>query len=292
MSQDRYFEKFPLIKYNDSAAVDITKRIVFLNNVLKNPYLFYPYEIVADERADQFSHRYYDDSYKSWVIYLSNQIIDPYYEWYMEDNAFNEFIVKKYGSFELATNRIKHYECNWENGETISISRYDSLLPTIKRYWEPDVQGSKIIQYKRKKIDQIYNTNKLVKYDVNGSASLFKNGEICKLTSTDNNISGKGQISAIIDNVIYLQHVSGDSIFEIEGSDYHYYITGLESNASATITSSVLIQNNFMLEEEIYWYPISYYQYEYNRNAYNKTIKVLDKSYAKLVADNLESAMK
>ena len=71
MSQDKYFNNFPIITYNSKPAVDITKRVVMLNYALKNPYLFYPYEIIANERPDQFSNRYYEDQYKSWILYLS-----------------------------------------------------------------------------------------------------------------------------------------------------------------------------------------------------------------------------
>jgi hypothetical protein len=279
MSQDRYFEKFPIITYNQNNAVDITKRIVFLNYVLKNPYLFYPYEIDSNERPDQFSYRYYEDQYKSWAVYLSNEIVDPYYEWYLDDKTFNEFIKKKYGNIDLYTVKIKHYENNWENANPITPSAYNSLLPTLKRYWEADYQGSNnIIQYKRKQSAQILNTNKMVQYVVDDSSNFIKD-EIFVLTQC------QCQIYSIIGNIIYLQHITGT----ITGN---LTITGKESGAVANIISSSLIQDNLAVEEEIYWSPVSYYQYELNKNAYNKTIKVLDKSYAKQIADNLMSILK
>ena len=139
MAQDRYFTNFPLIEYNSKPAIDITKRVVMLNYVLKNPYLFYPYEIKSNERADQFSNIYYEDQYKSWLLYLSNNMVDPYYEWHLDLDEMKNFIIKKYGSTELALNKIKHYICNWEGHDNISISRYDSLLPTLKKYWIPEI---------------------------------------------------------------------------------------------------------------------------------------------------------
>lgn len=288
MSQDRYFDKFPLITYNQTNAVDITKRIVFLNYVLKNPYLFYPYEIDSNERAEQFSYRYYTDQYKSWVVYLSNEMIDPYYEWYLDDPTFNDFINKKYGNIDIANLKIKQYDCNWENANPISISQYNSLLPTLKRYWDADYQGSnKIIQYKRKQISQILNTNKMVQYTVVNSNG-FINDEICKITDTYGNQIGQGQVVSVVNNIIYLQHISGTSVF----TDSNYTINGQESKSTTIINSSLLIQDNLLPEEEIYWSPVSYYQYEINKNAYNKTIKVLNNTYAKQIADNLTSILK
>jgi hypothetical protein len=293
MSQDSYFKNFPIINYNDNNAVDITKRIVLLNNVSKNPYLFYPYEISSDERADQFSHRYYEDQFKSWVLYLSNDMVDPYYEWYMEDDVFNNFIKKKYGSIEEASLKIKHYTCNWEPADPITVGAYNSLVTTLKKYWEPDYQNSKrIIQYKRKKIEQIHNTNKIVKYVVEDSSN-FKKGEICKIDSANPfGQIGRGQITSIVGNVIYLQHIIGDSIFDFTNEEYVYNMAGRESSTVSQLVSSTLIQNNLLLEEEVYWSPLTYYQYELDKNAYNKTIKVLDKSYVKQLANNLESILK
>ena len=59
---ERYFEKFPVITYSNNQVVDITKRVTLLDRVSESPYVFYPYDISNAERADHFSHRYYEDS--------------------------------------------------------------------------------------------------------------------------------------------------------------------------------------------------------------------------------------
>jgi hypothetical protein len=287
MSQDSYFKKFPVINYNNSAAVDLTKRIVFLDNILKNPYLFYPYELQSSERADQFSYRYYNDQYKSWIVYLGNQIVDPYYEWYMDYNTFNQFIFTKYGNVELTQQKIKHYACNWENADGISINEYNALPITLVKYWEADYQNSnKIMGYKRKKIDQIMNTNSVRSYTIQNTG--FKIDEICNIKFNDSNI-GYGQVVSEIGNTLYIQHTMGTTISTVENNSYIY---GTESKVETHFTSCRLIIDNMLPEEEIYWYPVTYYAYEENKNAYNKTIKVLDKNYAKTVADNLTDVLK
>lgn len=299
MAIDRYFTSFPITTYNSKPAVDITRRVVMLNNVLKNPYLFYPYEITANERADQFSNRYYEDQYKSWILYLSNGIVDPYYEWYLTHDEFTYFIAKKYGSADLASEKTKHYICNWENSDNISISRYDSLPATLKKYWTPDYQNSnKIMSYKRKEINQILNTNSIRAYTVSNTS--FINDEIVNIVF-DEAHTGKGQVLSIIDSKIYVQHTSGFTLeqtlvtqngietIEITGSSYIY---GQESQVNTAFTSAVSITDNLLPEEEVYWTPLTYYDYEVNKNEYNKTLKVLDKSYSKQVADNLKDILK
>ena len=70
---EKYFEKFPVITYSNNQVVDITKRVALLERVSSNPYVFYPYEITSNERADQLSTRYYGDAYRSWIFYISNK---------------------------------------------------------------------------------------------------------------------------------------------------------------------------------------------------------------------------
>lgn len=110
MSIDRYFDKFPVINYSNNTIVDITKRVALLDKVSRNPYVFYPYDIVSDERADQLSSRYYEDSYKSWLLYLSNKITDPYYEWYLTEKEFLEFIEKSMDLFTTVKPKLNFIE--------------------------------------------------------------------------------------------------------------------------------------------------------------------------------------
>mgnify|MGYP003342498798 FL=1 len=291
MAQDRYFTNFPLIEYNSKPAIDITKRVVMLNYVLKNPYLFYPYEIKSNERADQFSNIYYEDQYKSWLLYLSNNMVDPYYEWHLDLDEMKNFIIKKYGSTELALNKIKHYICNWENQDNISISRYDSLLPTLKKYWIPDYQNSnKIMSYKRKQIDQIMNTNSIRTYSVANTS--FIKDEIVDIVFDTNN-TGQGQILSTTDSKIYVQHTSGVTLEnETVNIEENSYIYGQESTVNTVFTTATNIVDNLLPEEQVYWTPMTYYEYENAKNAYNKTLKILDKAYSKQVADNLKEVLK
>ena len=291
MAIDRYFNNFPIIEYNSKPAIDITKRVVMLNYVLKNPFLFYPYEISENERADQLSNRYYDDQYKSWILYYSNNMVDPYYEWHLSEQELENFIIKKYGSTELALNKIKHYICNWENQDNISISRYDSLLPTLKKYWIPDYQNSnKIMSYKRKQINQILNTNSIRTYSVANTS--FIKDEIVDIVFDTNN-TGQGQILSTTDSKIYVQHTSGVTLEnQTVNIGENSYIYGQESKVNTAFTSSTNIIDNLLPEEEVYWSPMTYYDYEINKNEYNKTLKVLDKAYSKQVSNNLKEFLK
>jgi len=290
---EKYFEKFPTIQYANTTVVDITKRAVLLEKVYNNPLVYYPYTISSEERADQLSYRYYKDQYQSWLIYFSNKIVDPYYEWYLHEKEFNEFITKKYGSYFTTQRKVKHYKNDWNSEESISVSRFNSLSIGERKYWEPVLGYNNIIaSYKRKQKDWIMNTNKIVKYTITpleDTANKFIKDEICNIVFT-NNIFGFGQVLFISGNELHLQHVSGYYNEIIDPSSC--YIQGTESEAYASPSAIEILVNNIPADEEAYWSPVTYFEYEYGKNEFNKTVQVVDAAFAQQASDNLKDLMK
>lgn len=299
---EKYFEKFPIITYANNQAIDITKRVALMEKVSTNPYVFYPYEITSNERADQLSSRYYSDSYRSWIFYLTNKIVDPYYEWYMSENEFAEYIDKKYGSFINAQQKIIYYRNNWENAieETITVSEYDALNDEAKLYFERIYDSNhQVAAYKRSQLDWRSNTNKVCGYQVNAVAEQFKSlksDEIVQIVFNDRQ-SGNGQFLNAANtgqsNVVVLQHMRGtfetsNDVMISNGS----FIYGTESQIKLPLTEFYPISNNISDSVEEFWAPVSYYEYEIERNEYNKSIRVLDSSFREVIAENLKELMK
>ena len=290
MPINRYFDKFPQIRYSNSQIIDITKRVAVLEKVSKNPYVFYPYDISDSERADQLSSRYYEDSYKSWIIYLSNKIVDPYHEWYLDNREFNDFIIKKYGSIESSIEKTYFYRNDWINSENISVSRYESLTPKLQNYWQPVYStGTNISSYKRKEVDWTINTNKIVMYNVSNSA--FVNNEICDVVF-DSKYTGRAQVVYATNTNVYVQHTVGttvsNTLVSISGSSYIY---GNESKVNTSFSNSTLIVSNISDEEEIYWKAIKYYDYETEKNEFNKTVRLIDNRFTGDIVKNFERLM-
>jgi len=285
MSIDRYFDKFPIISYSNNQVVDITKRVVLLDKVSRNPYVFYPYDIVSEERADQLSSRYYEDSYKSWLFYLSNKITDPYYEWYLTENEFLEFIEKKYGSIYNSQSKVKYYRNDWENQNQLDVSGYKTLSDTLKKYWVPNYNNSSIpFSYSRKQADWSMSTNKILSYAV--SNTNFIKDEIVEIKITPSS-TGKGQVIKTTNTHVIVQHVSGvyderENLVLNNGN-----IFGTESLISVAVTEVNLISSNLSEEEFVYWKPITYYDYEYEKNEFNRSIRIIDKDLAETAVNNL-----
>jgi hypothetical protein len=296
---DRYFDKFPIIRYSNTSAVDITRRTAMLKSVASNPYVYYPYDIDVYERADQFSARYYNDQFKSWILYLTNDIMDPLREWYMQIHELNEFVTKKYGSMEAATQKVKFYRHSYVGVEDLTIAGFDSLPTVSQAYWEPVFTGSKLTSYRRRPIDWTVNTNRIVQYTLT-SANAFSVDEIVDI-SIDVATRGRGQILKInADDSIYVQHVSGSYIesgshpltanSSVYGRDSAATVSFASSNG--VYTSSVVIAENLDSTEETYWSPVTYYDYENERNEYNKTLRILDKTLAPVMTGNLKTLLK
>jgi hypothetical protein len=92
----KYFEKFPIIEYEGRRVRDISRRSNFVRSVSNNPYLYYPYTVSEGERAEDIAHFYYGSVDYVWLVYMANNIIDPYHEWPMDPQTFNDYLVEKY----------------------------------------------------------------------------------------------------------------------------------------------------------------------------------------------------
>jgi len=287
----RYFEAFPIINYANNEAVDITKRAAILDKVSSNPYVFYPYEITSEERPDQLSFRYYEDQYKSWIIYLTNKIVDPYYEWYLHNSEFEQFLEKKYGSIYNAQEKIKRYVNNWVDQEKLDPVGFNVLTPEQQKYWEPEYgRNNVIINYKRKEIDWYVNTNHIVSYAVSNTS--FVKDEICDIIFSSLE-KGQGQVLKTTNTHVYLHHVSGyyttSQGVSITGSSR---IRGKESNVNTAFVSANVLFSNIPAVEYAYWKPQTYFEYETEKNEFNKTIRVLDSDFKQVISDNLVEKMK
>jgi len=92
----KYFENFPIIEYQGRRVRDITRRSAFIQTIANNPYVYYPYTVKEGERAEDIAKWYYGSVDYIWLVYLANNIIDPYYEWPMDPKTFNAYLVDKY----------------------------------------------------------------------------------------------------------------------------------------------------------------------------------------------------
>jgi hypothetical protein len=297
---EKYFEKFPIIRYNGAPVRNITERVVTLNSVYNNPIFYYPYDINQGEQPDEIADRYYQDEYMGWILHITNKVIDPYYDWYIDQASFNDFIAKKYGNISNATSKIKYYRNNWYSDENmISEITFQSLYPSVKRFYEPvygDILYSTTpLGYKRKQIDWKVSTNAVVQYALDPSdpsdppmnGSKFITDEIVDVYN-NTAIIGSGQVCGKSKELLLLQHTSGN----VTETGSLHYVMGRESKKKILYTGATLITSNIPVFESTYWSPVYYYDYETEINEKNKSIQVLKKQYSSQIASELKALLK
>jgi len=146
------FKNWPTVSYDlkkngkPLELTNITLRYK-INELLRNKsIIMYEYNVQDGERADIIAYKYYDDTSLDWIIYLTNNIIDPQFEWPHDDQSFKRFLTQKYGSPQTAKQTHHAYEkilrpqSVFFDGTVVAEKRvvvdqetYDATSPTLRR---------------------------------------------------------------------------------------------------------------------------------------------------------------
>ena len=119
-----YFSDFPQIEYQSKIARSLMARPKIKDTLLNNPTALYDYTVSDDLRPDQVAYLYYGDSELLWLIFLANNMTDPYYDWPLTQKQFADHLQAKYGSVAEAQAKILHYKHNTK-GTIITKDTYD-----------------------------------------------------------------------------------------------------------------------------------------------------------------------
>lgn len=107
-----YFSNFPKIKYFNVLSTNITLRAAFIEKLKLNASVYYPYVIREGETPDGIATWYYGNPGYDWLIFLTNNIIDPHSQWPKTYSQFEKYIIKKYGTIDSAKSKIEFYRKN------------------------------------------------------------------------------------------------------------------------------------------------------------------------------------
>lgn len=105
----RYFEAFPTIDYNDQKIKNLLTRVKFLEAAKTSASVYHPFTILDGESPAKIAYDYYDSTDYQWIIFLLNDIVDPYHDWPLDTYDFEEHVKAKYGSLAQAQSTILHY---------------------------------------------------------------------------------------------------------------------------------------------------------------------------------------
>lgn len=115
-----FFDSFPNIGYKIDDEIitttDIFRRVAPLKTFLDNDTFMEHYRLTAGERPEDVAFALYKDPELHWTILLTNNIVDPYNEWYYTPDAIRKLTAQRYGAGN--ENQIHHY-CDNEDREYI-----------------------------------------------------------------------------------------------------------------------------------------------------------------------------
>jgi len=117
----KYFENFPVIEYSldqgvsSFAMTDFFRRVKADVNSILGSSAYYEYELTDGETPEIVAHKLYGDSNLHWVILITNETLDPRFEWVQTKTALTAYIKDKYGADKV--NAAHHYENS--SGDTV-----------------------------------------------------------------------------------------------------------------------------------------------------------------------------
>lgn len=108
-----YFEKFPRILYSQNngrelnVVPDILRRVKIQEILNTQNVAFDLYDVQNGDTPEILADRVYNDPTLHWVILITNEILDPRFQWPMSEIELRKFAIAKYGS-EGAIDEVHH----------------------------------------------------------------------------------------------------------------------------------------------------------------------------------------
>jgi hypothetical protein len=278
-----YFDKLPTITYDNKIAVNILARAQLSDSIKNNATVYLPYTMDDGDRVDLVSRAYYGSPGYSWLVWFSNEVVDPYYDLVVPDLDLDELIVSKYSSIELAQRKIAFYRTNGitRSEDRITIAEYNSLTNNRQKYWEPILDYLfNVKEYKRVSYAQTINTNRIGSITFANATGQFKVGEEIQYNSTN-----YAFCTYASDTELTVQHITGEFTADT-------IITGKESGATATIvTCNNAISTTLAYTDSLYWEAVSYYDFEKEENEKKREVYLVDSRLRNQIEQDLKRVM-
>ena len=118
-----YFNKFPLMSYdikgikNYKLLPDILRRVKLRALIKSGGMLFEKYDVKEGEKPEDIAFKWFGDAELHWVILMTNNVTDRYYDWPLNQVQFAEFLTDKYGD---NVDAVHHYEVTKDSGRATS----------------------------------------------------------------------------------------------------------------------------------------------------------------------------
>ena len=119
-----YFSRFPMMAYdvkgdgNYKLLPDILRRVKLRSGLRSSSFMFDKYDVKDGERPEDVAFKWFGDAEYHWVILMTNNVTDRYYQWPLSQPQFQEHLTDKYGLANI--DAVHHYEKTTDSGPTSS----------------------------------------------------------------------------------------------------------------------------------------------------------------------------
>ena len=150
-----YFDKFPLMTYDMAGnkkyklLPNILRRVKLRSGIRSGSFLFDNYDVADGERPEDIAFKYYGDAELHWVILMTNNITDRYYQWPLSQPQFAEHLTDKYGAG--SEDAVHHYEITQTSGPTSSRD-YSHMVECNSDETNPSIISNR--DYEQRKQDE------------------------------------------------------------------------------------------------------------------------------------------
>ena len=128
---------------------NILKRVKLRSGIRSGLFLFDNYDVADGERPEDIAFKYYGDPEYHWVILMTNNITDRYYQWPLTQPQFQEYLKDKYGAG--SEDAVHHYEITQTSGPTSSRD-YSHMVECNSDETNPTIISNR--DYEQRKQDE------------------------------------------------------------------------------------------------------------------------------------------
>lgn len=287
-----YFSNFPTLKYpmyvGDSLQYilcrNIIRRCAMSQELQKSNGIFIKYNIKDGETPEHIAERIYGDPELHWIILLTNNIIDPYHDWYKSAIVLERYIQSKYKGYSVfftnksGVNCSIFYSSDIQKGITLTQGNISNLVED----YQP----------------QLCKITTQESGFVSGSATLEVLGGITYGIQIRRSVQSylavnHFKVDRPTDDIGSQESITADPFSENTGK-YHETITGESyiGNDISLFNATYIGRYMGISGDILNTYSVSNHQYEINRNEEKRTIRILHPQYKEKAIKELESLLR
>jgi len=109
---------------------------------------FVEYELVDGDRPEIIAHKVYGSVNYHWVVLLMNDIVNPYYDWILQEDEVEKLIDKRYG---VVNRSALHHYVDSDGDEIVDEGNIEQLQ-FVRKYFISNMQHEIECNNKKRKI--------------------------------------------------------------------------------------------------------------------------------------------